>query len=137
MRRFGCCYPGEGGLACVSLSPHRPEVAVQPGLDLADHLDAGWHVPGAIEDHVLLVLGRRSEQLEHRHLRRLDRIVKVVLPYEEQDRHFDPREEIERFNFGLANHWKQPAGQENRRFETRLESDSRDGVISAHAETVV
>jgi hypothetical protein len=34
---------------------------------------------------------------------RLDRIVEIVSPSEEQDWHFDPREEIERFNFGGSN----------------------------------
>jgi hypothetical protein len=58
-------YHGAGGLARVSLPSHRPEVAVQPVQGFADHLDPWRHVPRVLEDHVPLVLGRRSEELEH------------------------------------------------------------------------
>src|SRR5262245_3575958 len=102
-------YPGEGGPACLSLPPHRPEVAVQPALNLADHLDARWHVPGALEDHVPLVLGRCSEQLEQWCLRRLDRVVEIVSPSQHEDWRFYPRNEIERLNLGGANESGQPA----------------------------
>ena len=74
----------------MSLSPNRPEVAVQPVQDFPDHIDPGWHVSRALEDHVPR-LCRRTEQLKQWRLRRLDREVEIVSSCEEQNRHFDPR----------------------------------------------
>src|SRR5688500_5254170 len=92
-------YPGGGGLACVSLIPTRPEVAVQPVQGFADHLGPGWHVPGALEDDMPLVPGRRSEQHGQRRLRRLGRIVEIVSPSQQEDWNFYAWEEIDRFDF--------------------------------------
>jgi len=108
-------YPGEEGLACVNLPRNRAEVAVQPVQSFADHLDPRRHVPGPFEDYVPLVLGRRSEQLEHWRLRRFDRVVEIVSSRQEEHRDRYPREEIERFDFGRFNLCVQPTAPRRRR----------------------
>ena len=78
----------------------RAEGSGQPIQDLADDVVQTRDV-SAVDQHQVLLIGRRAEQVEQWTLQRLDRSGEVLPAGNHQRRHAHARREIDRFDLGI------------------------------------
>src|SRR5687768_15163872 len=115
---------------------HRPHPAVSPGQHLPYGLVELSRNVSAFEDHMLLAVGRRSQQLEVRLLRGLHRQAEVVPARDQQHRKLDARKVMLALKFGRPLDTMQSGAEHHRSPEARLERKRERTYAGAETQAV-